>query len=285
MAKLKVSNGSNSVSNISNICTNVNSIPMLDGSNFKKWKEFVTLYLDAMDLGYALRNDQPKGIKDSSVVEEKNVYDTWERSNHMSLMVIKCTIPEFLRDTVSEEATKAKVLPQDLEKRYYKSDRAEISTLMNRLTTMRCKRKGNRREYIIKMSQIRSKLKALCLELPKESIRVVDDPLARSVTINSLPIQFNQLKVSYNCQRDLWSLNELILHCVQEEERLKSEKCESAHLTVVSKGKFKDKGKRKGYQVDDGPPKKKQHTDRACFFCKCSRHMKKECAKYLAWCK
>ncbi|XP_078428015.1 uncharacterized protein LOC144700488 [Wolffia australiana] len=163
-------------SSVSNICTYVNSIPMLNGSNFKKWKEFVTLYLGAMDLDYALWGDQPKGIKDSSSVEEKNVNDKWERSNRMSLMVIKCTIRESLRDTVAEEATEAKVLLQELEKRYYRS-----STFV----------------YMV---------------------------------LNSLPTQFNQFKVSYNCQRDPWSLNELIPHCVQEEERLKSEQCESAHL-------------------------------------------------------
>lgn len=67
----------------------------------------------AMDLTFALKDDQPKGIKDYSPVEEKNVYDKWERSNRMSLMVIRCTIPESLRDTVAEEATKAKVLLQE----------------------------------------------------------------------------------------------------------------------------------------------------------------------------
>ncbi|XP_078433689.1 uncharacterized protein LOC144704984 [Wolffia australiana] len=149
---------------------------MLSGANFKKWREFLSLYLGALDLDYALRNAQP-------------LYTG----------------------------------------------------------------KGNIREYIMEMSHIHSKLKGLNLELPEESIVYM--------ALNSLPPQFSQFKVSYNCQKDPWSLNELISHCVQEEERRKSEQCESAHLTVASSDKSKDKGKRKGKQIAGVPPKKKLHKE------------------------
>ena len=43
--------------------------------------------------------------------------------------------------------------------------------------------------------------------------------------------------MSYNCQKETWSLNELISHCVQEEERLKRDKIESAHLAMASEDK------------------------------------------------
>ena len=62
----------------------------------------------------------------------------------------------------------------------------------------------------MEMSHLASKLKALKLEL-------LDDLLMHLVLI-SLPAQFSQFKVIYNCQKDKWSLNELISHCVQEEE-------------------------------------------------------------------
>lgn len=79
----------------------------------------------------------------------------------------------------------------------------------------------------MEMSHIVSKLKGLKLELS-------DDLLVHLVSI-SLHAQFSQFKVSYNCQKDKWSLNELILYCVQEEERLKQEITESTHLTSTSK--------------------------------------------------
>ena len=94
---------------------------------------------------------------------------------------------------------------------------------------MRYVGKRNIREYIKEMSHIASKLKALKLELS-------EDLLVHLVLI-SLPTQYNQFKVSYNCQKETWSLNELISHCVQEEERLKHDKTKSAHLAMASKDK------------------------------------------------
>jgi hypothetical protein len=59
----------------------------------------------------------------------------------------------------------------------------------------------------------------------------------------NLPISFGQFKVSYNCQKESWTVNELISHCVQEEERLKTDKSESANIASTSKGKGKQKRK------------------------------------------
>ena len=71
----------------------------------------------------------------------------------------------------------------------------------------------------------------------------------------SLSTQFSQFKVSYNCQKEALSLNELISHCVQEEERLKQEKIESVHLTGTSKdiGKKRKKDKEAAEVPCDAP--------------------------------
>lgn len=50
--------------------------------------------------------------------------------------------------------------------------------------------------------------------------------------------------MSYNCQKNSWSLNELILHYVQEKEMLKHEKTESAYLVIASKDKKSKKRKK-----------------------------------------
>ena len=52
-----------------------------------------------------------------------------------------------------------------------------------------------------------------------------------------LPAQFSQYIVSYNTQKDKWTVNELISHCVQEEERIKKDMTESAHLALTSQKK------------------------------------------------
>ena len=85
----------------------------------------------------------------------------------------------------------------------------------------------------MQMSNIASKLKALKLEL--------SDDLLVHLDLLSLPTQFSQFKVSYNCQKKKLTLIELISYCVQEEEMMKQEKIGSVHLESTSKDKNKDK--------------------------------------------
>jgi transposase InsO family protein len=192
---------------------------------------------------------------------------------------MKRAIPEAFRGTMSDQITTAKEFLANIEKRFVKNEKAEIGTLLTSLISMKYKGKGNVREYILEMSHLASKLKALQLELS-------EDLLVHLVLI-SLPTQFNQFKVSYNCQKETWSLNELISHCVQEEERLKQDRTESAHLATA----FKDKGrKRKNFKDAAGTvPQKKQLTKShdsvgsSCFFCGAEGHKKKQCTNYHAW--
>nr|KYP46851.1 hypothetical protein KK1_031554 [Cajanus cajan] len=138
--------------------------------------------------------------------------------------------------------------------------------------------KGNIREYIMEMSHIASKLKALKLELS-------EDLLVHLVLI-SLPTQFGQFKVSYNCQKETWSLNELISHCVQEEERLKQDKTKSAHIASTSKYKGKGLKRKKDKEVAGTTPQRKQKKKsnesegNGCFFCGFVGHVKKHCTNY-----
>lgn len=68
-------------------------------------------------------------------------------------------------------------------------------------------------------------------------------------------------------------MDELIVMCVQEEERLKREGLLSGHLaTQGHKGKGPKEGKQKG-------KKSPNHGNLKCFFCKEKGHLKKDCPK------
>ncbi|RVX09023.1 Retrovirus-related Pol polyprotein from transposon TNT 1-94 [Vitis vinifera] len=131
---------------------------------------------------------------------------------------------------------------------------------------MRYKGKENIREYIMEMSNLVTRLKALKLELS-------EDILVHLVLI-SLPTQFSPFKISYNTQKEKWTLNELIAQCVQEEERLKQEKIESAHLASTSQGfgtnkkrKRDNKGKQTAVSgTSKQKEQKKQDKEITCFF-------------------
>jgi hypothetical protein len=101
--------------------------------------------------------------------------------------------------------------------------------------------------------------------------------------------------VSYNCQKESWTVNELISHCVQEEERLKTDKSESANIIFTSKGKGKQKRKINSVATTTSSQKKptkdkkpviKTEPDKekkGCFFCGFEGHMKKNYTNYHAW--
>ncbi|KAG7578701.1 hypothetical protein ISN45_Aa03g028740 [Arabidopsis thaliana x Arabidopsis arenosa] len=154
--------------------------------------------------------DKPTSPTDDSTPEYKAVHEKWERSNRIGLMIVKDTIPETFRG--GEEINDLKQFLAEMDLRFARSDKAEISMHLHRFSTMRYHGNGNIREYILEMSNIVSKLKTLKTELPPE--------LLIYFVLNSLPSQFSQLKSNYNTQKEQWSLNELIAYCVQEEDRI-----------------------------------------------------------------
>jgi len=86
--------------------------------------------------------------------------------------------------------------------------------------------------------------------------------------------------VSYNTQKDQWFLDELISHCVQEEEMLMREKTKSAHPTTSSQ----NKRKRTAENSSQNKKAKEQPMESTCVFCKKTEHMKNNCSKYTVWC-
>ncbi|KAL2466677.1 hypothetical protein Adt_42528 [Abeliophyllum distichum] len=76
----------------STISANINSIPILNGSNFKHWKENIMIVLGCMDLDLALRIEQPPALTTESSTEAKRDIEKWDRSNRISLMIMKRSI-------------------------------------------------------------------------------------------------------------------------------------------------------------------------------------------------
>ncbi|KAF1862954.1 hypothetical protein Lal_00009337 [Lupinus albus] len=124
----------------------------------------------------------------------------------------------------------------------------------------------------MEMSNLTSKLKSHMLKL--------DDDLCVHLVLISLPAYFRQFKVSYNTQNDKWSLNQLISHCGQEDERLQRDKTESSHLVMTPQNN--NKKNNKGAVSEFFQQKKLKSGDKfTCYFYKKQGHIKKECHKYV----
>ena len=139
------------MSNPANITSNINSVPMLNGSNFKEWNENLSIVVGVMDLDLALRVDSPAPVTDLSTSDQKREFETWKRSNRMCMMIIKRVIPEAFRGKMSDDITTSKAFLTDIEKRFIKNKKAGIGTILTTFISMRYKGNGNIREYIMEM--------------------------------------------------------------------------------------------------------------------------------------
>ncbi|XP_061371641.1 uncharacterized protein LOC133314214 [Gastrolobium bilobum] len=166
-----------------NFVAQVNMISMLNGSNFKLWKEHVEIFCGCMDLYNALRFEKPTSTPKNPNTDK---VEKWERSNRMYLMIMKCSVPKAFRGSIVE-TTDAKMFLKELEQYFARNEKAEIGQTLSNLINMRYNGKRNIREYIMEMSNLAGKLEALKLELPCE--------LLMYLVIISLPSQYGQFVV------------------------------------------------------------------------------------------
>ncbi|CAM8943584.1 unnamed protein product [Rhodiola kirilowii] len=230
---------------VTSVAANLNNIPVLNGTNFEEWKENIKIFLGSMYLDLALRESKPIHLANSRSAFDRNHLRMWEHSNMLSLMIIHRSIPEVFRGIVSDEISSVKDYLTEFEKCFVENDKAKTSELLANLISMKYFGKGNGREHIMEISQLASKLKALKLEL-SENLHLV---------LISLPLEYSQCRNSYNCQREKWTLNELISFCMEEEEMLKHDKAANSKAPVFN-----------------------SHI--TCHFCEKTGHVKKKCPKW-----
>ncbi|CAM8925663.1 unnamed protein product [Rhodiola kirilowii] len=206
-----------------------------------------------MDLDLALPQPKPVHLTNSRSAFDRNHLRTWERSNRLSLMIIRHSILETFRGILPDETTSATDYLAKFEKRFVENDKAKkTSELLTNLLSRKYSDKGNIKMHVMEMSHLDSELKALKLELSEN--------LLVQLMLISLPAKYSQFRISYNCQWEKWTLNELISFCVGEEKMLKHDKVTNSKVPVFN-------------------------THVTCYFCEETGHVKKKCpkwAKYIA---
>ncbi|KAK2991943.1 hypothetical protein RJ640_027834 [Escallonia rubra] len=80
----------------------LSSIKSLNGFNFRKWKEQISIILGVMDLEYALRVDASAALTVESSTEQKVAYEKWECSNRISIMIMKGSITTAIRGAIPD---------------------------------------------------------------------------------------------------------------------------------------------------------------------------------------
>ncbi|XP_019245167.1 PREDICTED: uncharacterized protein LOC109225031 [Nicotiana attenuata] len=122
-------------------------IPMLSGDNYAEWKEKVLLTFGCSDLDLVLRGEEPHILTESSMPVAKINYERWERSNRLSLMLMKAHISQSIRGSIPN-SDKVKAYMKAIDEQFISSDKTLASTLMKRLSSMTFNRSRTVREHI-----------------------------------------------------------------------------------------------------------------------------------------
>ncbi|RVW14991.1 hypothetical protein CK203_090430 [Vitis vinifera] len=160
----------------------------------------------------------------------------------MSLMIMKGSITPTIRGAIPNSDNAMSYI-KSVEEQFLGTSKSLASTLMIKMITMKYDGHSGVCEHIMKMSDMASQLKGMDM--------AISEGFLVHFIMTSLPSQFGHFKINYNTQKDKWKMSELIAMCVQEEERLKVEKPDVAHLTIGPNKKSFKKGKgNKKKQVD-----------------------------------
>ncbi|KAL0337592.1 UNVERIFIED_CONTAM: Retrovirus-related Pol polyprotein from transposon TNT 1-94 [Sesamum calycinum] len=186
-----------------------------------------------MDVDYAIRKTEPAPIAETSEPVEVDLYEKWERSDRLSVMFIKTKISTSIQ-----------------------------GTLIMRFTSQKLTGLNGVPEYIMQMRDIATELKSLEVDMSESFLM--------HYILNTLLPQYALFKISYNTHKDKWSINELMIMCVQEEGRLSMEAGENVHM--ATQGKNKDQAKEKGKAKVSLHAEIKKVSK--CFFCKKQGHIK-----------
>ncbi|KAL0302274.1 UNVERIFIED_CONTAM: hypothetical protein Scaly_3036800 [Sesamum calycinum] len=73
-----------------NITANFNTIPMLNGSNFKLWKENLEIVLGVMDLDLVLSEDSLPALIDKSISEQKREKESVQEEERLKQDKTEC---------------------------------------------------------------------------------------------------------------------------------------------------------------------------------------------------
>ena len=183
-------------------------------------------------------------MPNSKSTNEQMVYDKWEHSNRISLMIMKGSITLAIRGSISDSNNVLSYM-KSVEEQFLGTSKFLASILMIKMITMKYDGHSGVHGHIMKMSDMASQMKGIDLAISKGFLV--------QFIMTSLPSQFGPFKINYNTQNDKWKMSELIVICVQEEERLKMERHDMAHLTMASSSKkpFKKCKGKKSKQGND----------------------------------
>ncbi|KAJ4962907.1 hypothetical protein NE237_022846 [Protea cynaroides] len=107
-------------------------LPILNGENYAEWLELLELTLGCMNLDLAINEEKPEDLTDESTLDQRDYYAKWQRSNNMSLRLIKANMSRTIRRSIPDKPTAREYLDA-IKEQYVNTDSSTVSTLIAKL--------------------------------------------------------------------------------------------------------------------------------------------------------
>ncbi|KAK9666063.1 hypothetical protein RND81_14G157400 [Saponaria officinalis] len=137
-----------------------------NGLNYDEWSEKIRFTLGIMALDIAILTDEePSAIKEDSSEAEKTRYEAWERSNRLSLNLMRMTMAENIKPSMPK-TEKAREFMQKVKEcsQSELADKSIVGSFMSQLTTKRFDWSQPIHDHVTHMSNLASKLKTLGMD-------------------------------------------------------------------------------------------------------------------------
>ncbi|GAV81583.1 UBN2 domain-containing protein [Cephalotus follicularis] len=157
------------------------TIEVLTGSNFKKWKEDIEFSMKMEDVDLSSVTDKPGEFTVASIDDEKLVHAAWMKSNCICLLSMRRLILDHLKSGLPTYCTA-------IRERYCVSSNADLGSLLQVLFNIKYDSNGGVKDYVIRMVDYQTKLKALKVDLP--------DTCIVHQALNTLPPEFSIIKTN-----------------------------------------------------------------------------------------
>ena len=223
--------------------------------NFESWTEWKTdlqIFLGLWDLDIALYKEKPTDASE---------YERWEKSNRLSILIMKAKTDGGIRGLVHDSTGNAKQFFDALDALFMKMERDEACSLFRKLVRMKFDGEGSVCEHIMKMASIYSRLRAV------NFMGLSDDSFLVEKAVNSLPRQFWPLQSAYDHRNKNFGLEELISRCAAAEKLFNE-----VEDNDVSDASFERE--QSGYTIDNDCRKSAKTR---CFSCGEIGHKRRDC--------
>lgn len=206
-------------------------IKTLNESTYEDWKESLEFYLAITNMDLALREEKPTSLTNDSTEVEKALFEKWEHSNRVCLMVMKYTMENSIRQSIPE-TNDAKEFLKSVGEKFKTSDEAQKCQYLSLFVNTKYDGDIHIREHIMKLMSYYYKLKSLKVELGESTLIWQ--------VLESLPPEFGVLlKTFYNTQKIKWTLDEMLAIVTSHNVQFVSSTLGTKNENKGHKGKLK----------------------------------------------